>query len=54
MKCKNCETRDVEQEREHYATPVCFSCLPPPKPMPVRCVAPMTCHCNKCINERAA
>ncbi len=35
MKCKQCGKREVEPERECYATPVCFTCLPPPKPLPV-------------------
>lgn len=33
--CRQCGA-SVEPEREHYATPMCFACLPPPKPLPVR------------------
>ena len=32
--CKQCG-KTVEKTREVYATPVCFACLPPPKPLPV-------------------
>ncbi len=31
MKCKQCGAMDVEEDRESWATPVCFACLPPPK-----------------------
>lgn len=34
--CKQCGIRDVEKTRECYATPVCYRCLPPPAPLPVR------------------
>jgi hypothetical protein len=33
--CRQCGA-PVESERECYATPVCFACLPPPPPIPVR------------------
>lgn len=33
--CKQCGTREVEDARADYATPVCFACLPPPEPLPV-------------------
>lgn len=33
--CRQCG-KPVEMEREEYATPVCFACLPQPKPLPVR------------------
>lgn len=33
--CKQCGA-SVDPERAVYATPVCFSCLPPPSPLPVR------------------
>lgn len=32
--CRQC-TRIVEGDRATWATPVCFLCLPPPKPLPV-------------------
>ncbi len=32
--CRKCG-RTVEQERECYAIPTCFACLPPPPPLPV-------------------
>lgn len=35
MICKQCSTREVEESRLTWATPVCFACLPPPKPLPV-------------------
>lgn len=35
MLCKQCQEREVEDERESWATPVCFACVPPPKPLPV-------------------
>ena len=31
--CKQCGKVEVEDARTHYATPVCFACLPPPKPL---------------------
>jgi len=31
--CKQCGTREVEDARAQYATPVCFACLPPPRPL---------------------
>ncbi len=34
--CRNCGAPEVEPERRHFATPVCFACLPPPRPLPVR------------------
>ena len=37
--CRQCGSR-VELEREDYATPICFSCLPPPKPLPIRRILP--------------
>jgi hypothetical protein len=33
--CHQCG-KTVEKERECYATPVCYACLPPPEPLPVR------------------
>jgi Rrf2 family protein len=32
--CKRCG-KQVEKNRECYAFPVCYDCLPPPKPLPV-------------------
>lgn len=32
LKCKQCGG-DAEEARRCYATPVCFSCLPPPRPL---------------------
>lgn len=32
--CRGCG-RTVEPERECYAIPTCFACLPPPPPLPV-------------------
>lgn len=32
--CKQCGGL-AEEVRRCYATPVCFACLPPPKPLPV-------------------
>jgi hypothetical protein len=40
VRCKQCGARNVEPEREDWATPVCFACLPPAKPLPVREVSP--------------
>jgi hypothetical protein len=37
--CKQCGVREVEESRKCYATPVCYACLPPPNPLPVRQVA---------------
>jgi hypothetical protein len=37
--CRQCGEREVEPGREDYATPVCFACLPPPAPLPVRHLA---------------
>jgi len=34
--CKQCGKHEVEDERVCYATPVCYACLPPPSPLPVR------------------
>jgi len=31
--CKQCGQREVEDARVCYATPVCFTCLPPPLPL---------------------
>lgn len=31
--CKQCGRREVEDARVDYATPVCFACLPPPRPL---------------------
>ena len=31
--CKQCGKVEVEDARTCYATPVCFACLPPPKPL---------------------
>ena len=36
--CRQCGTSYVEKARECYATPVCYACLPPPKPLPVRAI----------------
>jgi len=33
--CKQCGKREVEPQRECYATPVCYACLPPPEPLPI-------------------
>lgn len=33
--CRQCGKREVEEARRHYATPVCYACLPPPEPLPV-------------------
>lgn len=30
MLCKQCQEREVEDERESWATPVCFACVAPP------------------------
>jgi hypothetical protein len=35
--CRQCG-KACEPERYNYATPVCFACLPPPPPIPVRAV----------------
>lgn len=43
--CKQCGKREVEDARVHYATPVCFACLPPPEPLPVRR------KCRHCIHD---
>lgn len=32
--CRQCG-RPIEEERRCYATPICCTCLPPPKPLPV-------------------
>lgn len=47
--CRQC-AKPVEQERERYATPICFACLPPPEPLPVRCARPYVhdCQCPQC------
>ena len=34
LRCKQCGGV-AEEERRCYATPVCFACLPPPKPLPI-------------------
>lgn len=44
VSCRQCGAT-VEREREHYATPVCFACLPPPPPIPVRR------KCGNCIHD---
>jgi hypothetical protein len=31
--CKQCNACYVEDERADYATPVCFACLPKPRPL---------------------
>ena len=31
--CKQCGQREVEDARVCFATPVCFACLPPPRPL---------------------
>jgi len=31
--CKQCGKVEVEDARTNYATPVCFACLPPPRPL---------------------
>jgi hypothetical protein len=48
LRCKQCGGV-VEEERRCYATPVCFACLPPPKPLPIakfasaaKCAPPRT------------
>lgn len=33
--CRECGS-PVEAEREDYAVPTCFRCLPPPAPLPIR------------------
>lgn len=33
--CKQCGVREVEEARRCYATPVCYACLPPPRPLPI-------------------
>jgi hypothetical protein len=33
--CAQCK-RPVQVSREDWATPICFDCLPPPQPLPVR------------------
>jgi len=33
-KCATCQ-KQVEPEREFYAIPTCFACVPPPKPLPI-------------------
>ena len=35
VRCRQCG-KTVEKARECYATPVCYACMPPPNPMPVR------------------
>jgi hypothetical protein len=34
LRCKQCGGV-AEEARRCYATPVCFACLPPPKPLPI-------------------
>lgn len=34
IKCRHCG-RAVEEARRCYAVPVCYACLPPPRPLPV-------------------
>lgn len=34
--CRQCGKRQVEPEREDWATPVCWVCLPPPAPPMVK------------------
>ena len=43
--CRQCGEREVEEARRCYATPVCYACLPPPKPLPVRR------KCRHCIHD---
>jgi len=33
--CMQCGKREVEKARRCWATPVCYTCLPPPKPLPI-------------------
>ena len=33
--CKQCGNREVEDARVSYATPVCYTCLPPPPRIPI-------------------
>ena len=35
LSCRQCG-KPTEPARHCYATPVCFACLPPPPPLPVR------------------
>lgn len=42
--CRQCGSR-VEKERADYATPMCFACLPPPRPLPVRR------KCSRCVHD---
>jgi hypothetical protein len=45
MDCKQCG-HPVEKDRETWATPVCFACLPPPPPLPIHMerVTPLKIH----------
>jgi hypothetical protein len=38
LRCNQCGGV-AEEERRCYATPLCFACLPPPIPLPVRALA---------------
>lgn len=40
--CRQCGAV-VEQDRECYATPVCYECRPPPKPLVRTCTCLGTC-----------
>lgn len=42
--CRQCGAA-VEPSRECYATPMCYACLPPPPPIPVRR------KCGHCIHD---
>lgn len=42
--CRQCGL-PVPGGRQDYATPVCYECLPPPKPLPVRR------KCEHCIHD---
>lgn len=43
----------VPAEREFWATPEYFACLPGPAPLPIRCVSPMVCTCERHAHDRA-
>jgi hypothetical protein len=43
MLCRNCQ-RPCEEQRWTWATPTCFACVPPPKPLPIRHLRSCTDH----------
>ncbi len=44
--CRQCSVAAVEPERTTWATPVCFACLPPPRPLPIK-------HTDGCARRMA-